>query len=173
MTPQEFQSAFNPIGSRWRKAYNADQVSLIHEAVKDFTFEQLKTVVNKLLGSQRLAPMVPDFERTFQELRFYPVYSKSTFQATPNIRVGEDFLYRVRDNIWANNTHVFIRGEKPSFILKDDEPENELVKEAEAVKKSRIAEIKSRLTKNSYAPYDDKENFESEGFRRMTYKGVV
>lgn len=158
MTAQEFQSAFNGLGQRWKRAYNGDQVELIKRVADRYSFEQFKAVCERLLGASRYAPMVPDFEKTFAEMRFFPARSVSEHSPTPNIRVAEDFLYRVRDNIWATNTHVYIRGLKPSFIIIADEPENELVKEAMAVKSSRIAEIKSHLQKNTYARFSDQEN---------------
>jgi hypothetical protein len=65
MTSQEFQSAFNSIGQRWKRAYNGDQVELIKRVADKYSFEQFKTVCEKLLGASRYAPMVPDFEKTF------------------------------------------------------------------------------------------------------------
>lgn len=160
MTPLEFQSAFHPIEVRWKRAYNADQIALIHEAICHYTFEQLQTVVKHLLGSQRMAPMVPDFQRCFQEMRFVP---RGNIQySAPSVAQSRDnFQYCIRDNIWADDNYVFIRGNtvrNNSFIIKRDYPDHPLVLEDKEVRPARLAEIKEHIKKGTYSKFHEEQN---------------
>jgi hypothetical protein len=147
MTPQEFQSAFFQIESRWKRAHNADQVALIHAVADKYTFEQFKTVCTRLLGSMRSAPMVPDFERAFSEMRFVPRGNVNYSQSASVFQSEQDFYYQLEENVFADNKFIHVRDKdtkKCSFIIKADHPNHPLVQLDAQLRKEKIAEIKKQ-----------------------------
>jgi hypothetical protein len=160
MTPQEFQSAFHPIEVRWKKAYNGDQVALIHEVAEKYTFEQFKSVCKRILGSySSRAPMVPDFEKAFIELRFVPRGNRTYSQAAAStVRSEEDFHYQLEENVWADNKYIHVRDKdvrKCRYIIKADNPTHPLVQLDAQVRHIKIAEIKAnQQKKTAYADMD-------------------
>ena len=151
MTQMEFQKLISPILTRWTRGYSADQVSLLHSEFKNISSGNFERLVTHLLGTMRVAPMVPDFKKAMMEMgiraeRFES--NKIQVKDGPKVLdIGENYLYCVRDNIWADNFYVFIRGSKPTFIIKADAPNHPYVIEDREVRSERIKEIKSNQIK--------------------------
>jgi hypothetical protein len=167
---QEFQSAMVTILNRWPRAYSGDQLSLIYDDLKTLNRPDFDRLARHLLGVSRVAPMIPEFRKALTELniRTRPVLATGPERiATPQV---EDFLYHVRENIWANNNFIFIRGPRPTFIVKADHLDNELVKEAEAVKGQRIAEIKKHLAANTYSKHVESQQ---APMRKLDYSDLL
>lgn len=171
LTPQEFQSAFFQIEARWKKAYNADQVALIKDVSDKYSFEQFRSVCTRLLGSMRSAPMVPDFEKCFTDLRIVPRGNNYYPSAASPVQSEANFEYQLRDNIFADNNYIFIRGNTVrtcSFIVKADHPTHPLVLEDREVRSSRLQEIKS---KNDKAYKGETRQSQPDGFRVLSFNG--
>lgn len=170
MTLQEFQASMVTLLNRWPRGYSGDQLSLVYDEVKTLIKPDFDRLVRHLLGSSRVAPMVPDFRKAVQDLgiRTRPVLAEVTpAMAVPQV---EDFTYHIRDNIWANNEYIFLRGatvRQCSFIIKSEHPDHPLVIEDKAVREGKIKEIKQHLAKNTYSKFMD--TIHGTGLRKMSF----
>lgn len=172
MTNQEFSAAINPLLGRFKNAYNGDVLALIFDEVKNITLLDFKRLIAHLNGSSRFAPMVPDFRKGIMELSI--AMTKRMAIVNPDYRpVNEDFVYQVRDNIWANNSYVYIREDsegKCKFIIKALHPDHPLVIEAKEVMKERIAEIKKHLVDRTYAQFMEQRQSNIKDMKPLKYK---
>lgn len=165
MTLQEFQSAVNPLVNRFKKNYTGDVMDLIYSEVRSITMEQFKSVVAYLNGTMRFAPMVPDFRDALLKLNIRPSEYSIGTQAVP--KQNEDFLYHLRDNIWATNDYLYIRGHRHAFIVKSHSPENPLVIEDAEKRSQRISLVKKHLENGTYRDYVlEKEKLEEVSHER-------
>ena len=173
MTLQEFQTAIHSIVMRWPRAYSGDQLQLLFDEMKMIPRPDLDRVVKHLLGSSRVAPMIPDFKKAVNDLAIRPAYYHNPAPEARTI-VPEDFEYQIRDNIWANNDYVFIRGtdiRTNSFISKKDYPDHPLVKEDAQVRSFKISVVKKHLENKTYNTYMDGLKGNS-GLRLMKFENM-
>lgn len=166
MNFQEFQTAINPILARWPRAYSGDQVQLIHDEVKAFSRADFDRLVKLLLGSHRQAPMVPDFQKGIQSIGIRPMIQIYSPTQSVERKLEDNFLYCIRDNIWADNHYIYIREGKPTFIIKADAPSHPLVLEDSQVREERIKEVRAHLSKNTYSRFIDSLSRPQEGMRK-------
>jgi hypothetical protein len=135
------------------KNYSQDRINMIFDVVKAIEPKDLERVVNHFVGNSRTAPLVKDFQLAISELgikkRFTVV---SDEPRAPHQSSEDDFVYHVRDELWANNDYVYIRGDRPSFIIKKASPDHPYVLEANAVRSERIAAIKAELRNKHTIP---------------------
>lgn len=176
MNYQEFQTVITPIIIRWKTAYSGDQLKLIHEALDCYGMSDFKKVVDHLLGTQRVAPMIPDFKKAFFDLNIKATLKvvSPNFQPASSPRGEEDYMYHLRDNIWANNTFVFIRGETVkacSSINKKDYPTHPLVVEDANVRSLKIAEVKKHLENRTYDSFMNSKN-SGDPVRPLNYSAL-
>jgi len=156
MTLQEFQAKLTPIITRWPRAYSGDQLSLVYDVVKTLSVPDFERLVRHLLGSSRYAPMVPDFQKGISELSLRTKPVLATVTESISVPVVEDHTYKIRDNIWANNDYIFVRGKtirENIFIFKSENPNHPLALEDKKVRTERINEIKSHIAKNTYSQF--------------------
>lgn len=165
MTLLEFQSAFTPIGAKWPRGYSGDQIQLIFDELKTLSHADFVRLVRHILGTARIAPMIPDFQKAVRDLNIHPVLHVVPQNHQAQASTDENFLYQVRENVWADNTHIFIRGERPGFILKKDHPTNELVVLDSQVRSQKISIIKKHLTQNTYSKLMEQIDGFGESFR--------
>lgn len=161
MNLQDFQTAISPIVSRWPRGYSGDQLQLIQEEVKMLSHPDFVRLVRHLLGSSRVAPMVPDFRKAITDLGLKaqrrPEVVETTYSSAPT--EPENFLYHLMENFWADNKYIFIRGDKPSFVIKNDYPSHPLVIKDCNVRDQKIKECKLHLVKGTHAKFEqDKIN---------------
>lgn len=173
MNQQEFQTAISPILLKWPRGYSGDQVQLINDEVKMISHPDFVRLVRHLLGSMRVAPMVPDFKKGIQDLGIRPILQRAeSRQDYQPIHQEEDFLYQVRENIWADNKYIFIRGANnrtSGFILKADHPTHPYVLEDKEVRAERIKEIKNHLKNRSYSKFMEPKTASANGFRAVSF----
>jgi hypothetical protein len=165
MTDQEFQTAISPILLKWPRGYSGDQVHLVKEEVKMLSHPDFVRLVRHLLGSMRVAPMVPDFKKGIQELGISFRRESYSNAATPQIIQSENFLYQIRDNIWADDNYILIRGEKPSFIVKADHPNHPYVLEDAEVRSQKLKQTKEHLHKRTYEKFMESLGNKGAGLR--------
>lgn len=147
---QQFTKVINLFGAKF---YTQDRVNLIYDTVKHLSSDDFIRVVRHFLADARQAPLVRDFQIVIQELglkRERPTVIEGELSKAPG---KQNWLYHVRDDIWADNDYVFIRGALPTFIIKQDHPSNPLVIEAMSVRAERIREILELMKKGEYPKY--------------------
>lgn len=141
MNYQEFSAKINPILNRFNKAYNGDILAMVFDEVKNITSADFERLVKHLLGSYRVAPMVPDFRKAITDLAIkktgFDNYAVSHEIVKNNGSNGIDWEYPVQKGIWANSRYFFIREEgSHRFIIKDMCDNKELLEaDKEAAKK--------------------------------------
>lgn len=124
MNFQEFNAKMSPLINRFKKGYNGDLLALVFEEVKNITSVDFERLVTHLLGSSRVAPMVPDFRKAINDLGIKYInhtHQENSAYAKNNGRMtGIDWEYPVRKHIWANSRYFFIRepDSAPRFIIK-------------------------------------------------------
>lgn len=172
MTLQEFTMAMNPLLNRFKRNYTGDVLDLIYTEVKNLTLGDFKRLVAHLNGTLRMAPMVPDVRKGIGELNIRPVVHVVPSETNYNTsrRAQDDVLYRLRDNIWANQDYIFIRGEDPKFIIKDQHPHNPLVVEDSQFGPEKLKEAKDHLAKGTYSQYVSKPP-KIEDFKTPQFEG--
>lgn len=150
MTFPEFDNAMLPLKNRFKSQYNGDVLVSIFDAVKSLDVDDFKRIVPHLNGRVRTVPLVPEFEKAMAELNIRPQYN-NVYPISHHTQEEENFLYCIREEYWADNTHIFIRGPRPGFIIKKDHPAHPMVIEDSQVRSLRISEIKKHLTQNTYS----------------------
>jgi hypothetical protein len=73
-----------------------------------------------------------------------------------HVTVDPDYDYCIRDNIWADKTKVYCRGNsiRECFVVyKNEYPDHPLVIEDSQVRAERLKEVKNYLVKNQYSEY--------------------
>jgi hypothetical protein len=141
MNNQEFSAKINPLINRFNKAYNGDVLALIFDEVKNVTSTDLERLVMYLLGSHRVAPMVPDFRKAINDLGIKKQYIA---QKASDVQIilgngsgGVDWDYPIEKGVWANSKYFIIRDGGPHrFIIKAMCDNQDLLdKDKEAAKK--------------------------------------
>lgn len=110
--------------------------------------------------------MVPDFKKGITDLGIRLLKVAHNQPTQSQAQTIENYYYCIRENIWADNTHIFIRGSRPSFIIKKDSPDHPYVAEDYQVRSARIKEIKDHLSKNSFQKFMDSLNPRGDGMQR-------
>lgn len=160
MDKQSFEQRFMKIISTFgAKNYSQDRVSIIYSEVKNLTSDDFSRLVDHLIGSSKMAPLVPDFRRSIAELGLRAQRPRlDVIETTASIVQAENFIYHLQDNAWANNTHIFTRGpsvRECGFVLKEEHPHHPLVKLDEQVRDERLKEIKSHLLKGTLPRFEE------------------
>ena len=170
MTQMEFQKIIAPVLTRWTRGYSSDQVSLLHSEFQTISSANFERLVTHLLGTMRVAPMIPDFKKAMMELgiRGERVESSTskTYVGPKTLDLGENYLYCVRDNIWADNFYIFIRGKtvrECAVVIKADHPDHPYVKEDAVVRNQRIQELKQTQIKQM------NKRHQASGFRKPDF----
>lgn len=171
MTLQEFTTKMNPLLEKGRKTYTGSVLDLIFREVKNLSLFDFERLVTHLNGSQRYAPLVPEFRKAIQELSIKP---EKKFQVVDeNYSSGpkqdEDFLYHLRENVWANNDYILVRGntvKECGFIIKADYPHNPVVKQCADVHAQKIKECKEHLKNKTHPQFEQSKIAE---FKNLNY----
>lgn len=88
----EFQIQMNRLIGTYGKAnYNEDRSSLIFQEVKDFDLPWFKKLVDKFIGENKFAPLVPEFREACIDER-ETSWSKEKIR---NEKTAKDFMHRV------------------------------------------------------------------------------
>lgn len=153
MILSEFKSSMAPIVDRWPRAYTHNIMPLIYDEVKDLTVFDMDQISKNLLGSMRGAPMVPDWKKAVESLGFRAKPRPGAPIFTPAPAYVENFDYCVRDNVWADNDYIIIRGGKPMFIIKKASPNHPFVLEDAEVRQERLKEVRMYFNKGEYWKY--------------------
>lgn len=165
----EYDAAMLPLKNRFKNQYNGDVLVSIFDTVKNLNVDDFKKVVPYLNGRVRTVPMVQEFEKAMLELNVRP--RLALYQpGESHVQTVEDFTYCIRENIWADNTYIFMRGPRPSFIVKKDHPTHPLVIEDNEVRTLRIKEVKQHLAQNTYTKFMESKNEGLNGMRRAFSK---
>lgn len=142
MNFQEFNAKMNPLLNRFKKGYNGDLLALVFEEVKNITSQDFERLVTYLLGSCRVAPMVPDFRKAINDLAIKSIAlagnDMPAIARNNGILTGIDWEYPVKKGIWASSRYFFFRDgtDKHRFMIKSMCVDNELLEEdKEAAKK--------------------------------------
>jgi hypothetical protein len=153
MTPEDFKAGmakvvFHP---KWKSFYTGDVLDQIFKEVNHLSVDQLRKICETFVGSARTAPLVPEFRSKLLEYGLTP--KRSHERPAPYVSTADDLVYHLKDNIWANNEYIYIRGPKPSFIAKKNAPDHPLVKEDAELGPSRRKVAKSHLDEGTYQKY--------------------
>ncbi len=156
MTLQEFTAKMNPLLEKGRKTYTGSVLDLIFKEVKNLSSLDFERLVAFLNGSQRFAPLVPEFRKAIQDLGLKPDKKFQIVDASFTPRQTEDHVYHLRENVWANNDYILVQGssvKECGFIIKADYPNNPVVEEDDKVRSSKIQEIKNHIKNGTYPRY--------------------
>lgn len=172
MDKQVFEQRFMKIISTFgAKNYSAERVALIYAEVKAFSVSDLEKLINHMVGNQRFAPLLGDFKKVISEMGFRPEirrdYVETTFSAP---KAEDDYLYHLRENYWADNKYIHVRGKtlrECGFIIKSEHPGNPLVIEDCNVREQKIKEVKLHLVKGTYPKFEQDKNNE---MRRVSFE---
>jgi hypothetical protein len=133
MNFNEFNVKMNPLINRFKKGYNGDVLALVFEEVKNITMTDFERLVTHLLGSSRIAPMVPDFRKAINDLGVKSIslagYDAPAIQKNNGILTGIDWEYPVKKGVWANSRYFFFRDgtDKHRFMVKSQCVDSELL----------------------------------------------
>jgi hypothetical protein len=155
---KDFGETISPLMDKWKSTYTVPVIRVLHEKFGAYSLESLGKAVNHLLINSHRAPLEGDFVNAFATLRLRPDVQPTYAQVAASLSPVEDIVYHLTNNIWANKTHIFIRGPKPSFIIKEDHPENDYVRLDKAIGSEMLKEAREQLKNNTYGTYVASKN---------------
>lgn len=154
----------NQFGS---KSYSQDRITLIYNSMKNLSNNDFEKVVNHFVANGRNAPVLADFKTAIEDLGL--ILNRNESAPVRNI-ISTNVIYNLEGNYWASDKYVFNRGDKPSFVIKQDEPNHPMVKlDKELGKEKKLTQVKkdfeelNKRFKNLYTEMEYINNFIKDG----------
>ena len=172
MDRSSFEQSFMKIISTFgNKNYSAERIALIYNEVRSYSASDFNQLVSHMVGNYRNAPLVIDFKKAIFDLNLRPE-RKEVIETTATPVQPENLLYHLDGNAWADNTHIYLRGNTSrdcGFIVKADYPHHPLVNLDNEVRAKRISEIKDHLKNKSYQKFDEAKSAEMKRINYASY----